>query len=468
MNNEELWRSILAELELNLSRANFTTWFKHTFIAGQEGNTVIIGVPNAFTKTWLENKYQQPIVKALKNITRNESVQTQFRVMPLRNTASTTPLPNLPPHHQSSSPQDNNDAPASPASSSGRAAAPVDAHGLNPRYVFPTFIVGKNNELAHAAARAVVDRPGNVYNPLFIYGGVGLGKTHLLQAVGHDFLRQNPSAKILYTSCEQFTNDFVRAIKNGGIDQFKDRYRTIDLLLIDDIQFMMGKEQTEEQFFHTFNELHQRNKQIVISSDRPPKALPGLEHRLLSRFEWGMIADIGAPDLETRIAILESKLSEKHYQLSEEIIHTIASVIQSNIRELEGALNRVIAYHQLSGAAPTSASVQSLLESISGTLRKGSVTPKHIIKIVSQYFDVTIEDLTGESRKKELVIPRQIIMYLMREEIKSSFPNIGSELGGRDHTTAMHAYTKIGKEVEKNDRIRQDINLIRQRIYTAQ
>lgn len=460
MNNEELWRSILAELELSLSRANFTTWFKHSFVAEQGEGKIVVGVPNAFTKTWLENKYHHAIVKALRAITHDQVKEVHYRVQ----TQRTAPPPTDTPFAGTPPSRDDAKSPLTAGGPSEKSVA-TDRHGLNPRYLFSTFIVGKNSELAHAAARAVVDRPGNVYNPLFIYGGVGLGKTHLLQAVGHEYLTKDPSAKILYTSCEQFTNEFVRAIKNGSIDQFKDKHRTTDLLLIDDIQFMTGKEQTEEQFFHTFNELHQRNKQIVISSDRPPKALPGLEHRLLSRFEWGMIADIGIPDLETRTAILEAKMGEKRYHIPKEIISAIAAMVESNIRELEGALNRVIAYHQLSGTPPTPQSVQNILDSITGAVRKGSITPKHLMKTVSDYYDVAIEDLTGESRKKELVIPRQIIMFLMREEIKSSFPNIGAELGGRDHTTAMHAYTKISKEIEKNERIRQDINLIKQRLY---
>jgi len=463
MTNEELWRSILAELELTLSRANFTTWFKYSFVAERDEKKIIVGVPNTFTKTWLENKYHPAIVKALRSITHDEIKEVHFRVQTRKSlpAQSDSSLPAR--DHTPTTPHQENNLPTPHAQEKGHA---TDAHGLNPRYIFSTFIVGKNNELAHAAARAVTDRPGSVYNPLFIYGGVGLGKTHLLQAVGREFLTKNQAAKILFTSCEQFTNEFVRAIKSGHIDAFKDKHRNTDLLLIDDIQFMMGKEQTEEQFFHTFNELHQRNKQIVISSDRPPKALPGLEHRLLSRFEWGMIADISSPDLETRIAILEAKITEKNYPLPKDIVTTIATLIASNIRELEGALNRVMAYHQLSGSAPTTASVQSILESISGTVRKGSITPKFLIKIVSDYFDVAIIDLMGESRKKELVTPRQIIMFLMREEIRSSFPNIGAELGGRDHTTAMHAHTKISREIENNDRVRQDINLIKQKLYS--
>lgn len=451
MTNEELWQAVLGELELTLSRANFTIWFKHTFVMSREGARLLVGVPNTFTKTWFENKYHQAIVKAIRNITHDEVSEVIYQVESRRSA----------PLMQSALLEETNVARASiPAASHA-----VDEHGLNPRYVFNSFVVGKNNELAHAAARAIVDKPGEVYNPFFIYGGVGLGKTHLMQAIGHEILRCRPNSHVLYASCEKFTNDFVYSIKNGNAEHFKDHYRTVDVLLIDDIHFMTGKEQTQEQFFHTFNELHQQNKQIIISSDRPPKALPGLEQRLLSRFEWGMIADISFPDLETRIAIIEAKLLERSFSLPREIISHIASAIQSNIRELEGALNRIIAHHQLNRTKPTAESVRCILETIISAPKHGAITPKQLIKVVSQYFDISVDDLTGESRKKELVTPRQIVMYLMREEIKSSFPNIGSELGGRDHTTAMHAYSKITNEVECNERMRQDVALIRQRLY---
>ncbi|MEW6610601.1 MAG: chromosomal replication initiator protein DnaA [Patescibacteria group bacterium] len=450
----ELWQAVLGELELLLSRAHFTTWFKHTFIIERDGSRLVIGVPNTFTKTWLENKYHQSIVKALRNVTNNElcevSYQVQARHFPLQ--ATVPPL-------------ENRRGELSPEATSPQFANRMDKYGLNPRYVFQSFVVGKSNELAHAAAKAVAQQPGVIYNPLFIYGGVGLGKTHLMQAIGHEFLSNDPSKKVLYTSCEKFTNEFVFSIKNGNADSFKDRYRTVDVLLIDDIHFMAGKEQTQEQFFHTFNELHQHNRQIVISSDRPPKALAGLEQRLLSRFEWGMIADIGLPDLETRIAILERKLTERNMSLDTSIVTSIASTIQSNIRELEGVLNRILAYQQLNGTVLTPELVHSLLVSMSVPPKRGAITPKHLMKVVAQYYDISIENLVGESRKKELVIPRQIVMYLMREEIKSSFPNIGAELGGRDHTTAMYAYTKIVEELEKNEQIRQDVTLIRQQLF---
>ena len=321
--------------------------------------------------------------------------------------------------------------------------------------------------MAHAAARAVSEKPGEVYNPLFIYGGVGLGKTHLLQAVGHIVLKTKATAKILYTTCEKFTNDFVQAIKTGKMKNFQEKYRNVDLLIMDDVQFMEGKEQTQEQFFHTFNDLYQKNRQIVISSDRPPKAIPTLEDRLKSRFECGMIADIGEPDIETRIAIIQAKLSEKKYFLDDKIINLIAAGIQSNIRELEGALNRIIAYHSLKKQSPTIESVKEIVNNLVNLPRKGSISAKTIIQIVADYFEINKEDIIGSCRKKELVGPRQIIMYLMREEMSASFPNIGRELGGRDHTTAMHAHSKVKNQLIDDEKIKQDVILLKQKIFNT-
>jgi chromosomal replication initiator protein len=338
--------------------------------------------------------------------------------------------------------------------------------GLNDRYTFDTFIVGKGNELAHAACLAVVQKPGEVYNPLFIYGGAGLGKTHLMQAIGHEIHKIAPKKKIIYVTCEKFTNEFIRSISQGDTEKFKEVYRSADILLVDDIQFLAGKEGTQEEFFHTFNALHQHNRQIVISSDRPPKAIPALENRLVSRFEWGMIADIAQPDFENRVAILNAKCKEKNYELPPEIITLVATSVQSNVRELEGALNRIIAFHHLNNTKPTVNSVRSIITSTSHYQKRGgAITVKQIMSNVADFFEIKMDDLTGNSRKKELVVPRQITMFLMREEAKCSYPTIGQELGNRDHTTAMHAYEKIRKASEDDEKIRQDINLIRQRLY---
>ena len=451
MSNNQLWQAALGELELLLSKANFTTWFKNTFIAELDGRRVVIGVSNSFTKAWLESKYHDAIVKALHHASNKVVEVVEYRV---------------------ESPQkvsvEAKEAPATqPPSISRLANQPVEQTGLDQKYTFEHFVVGKGNELACAAARAVADRPGSVYNPLFIYGGVGLGKTHLIQAVGNEILAREPKKRALYISSERFTNEFIQAISRGNTEKFKNFYRGVDVLLIDDIQFLSGKEGTQEEFFHTFNTLHQANKQIVITSDRSPKSISSLEARLLSRFEWGMLADIAQPDLETRIAILESKCRERGYELSGEIIEYVASTIQNNIRELEGALNRIIAYHDLNKATPTLETTKSLLNSLAQTPRRGGVTPKQLVLTVASFFDLTLEDLLGVSRKRELVEPRQIAMFLLREELRSSFPAIGQELGGRDHTTAMHACSKITDLLARDEKVKQDVSLIRQRLYAT-
>ncbi len=452
MDTKQLWEAVLGELELSLSKANFTTWFKNTFIDSYADGKVVIAVPNTFTKTWLENKYHKEIVKAIQSATDNGVSDVTYTV---KSAARTTPptidaARTVPPAEQETA-QTHDER---------------NGFGLNARYTFDSFVVGKNNELAHAACQAVAQRPGEVYNPLFLYGGAGLGKTHLMQAIAHEVLQRWPDRKVIYVTCEKFTNEFIQAISGGEGERFKSFYRSADVLLIDDIQFLAGKEGTQEEFFHTFNALHQQNRQIVISSDRPPKAIPALENRLVSRFEWGMIADISQPDLESRIAILNAKVREKSYPLSDDIISLVASTVHSNVRELEGALNRIIAYHQLNNSTPTVESVKSILSGMSEQHRReGAITVKQIIKTVSDFFDISVNDLLGSSRKKELVGPRQISMYLMREEAKCSYPTIGQELGGRDHTTAMHAYEKIKKAVNDDEKTRQDITLIRQRLY---
>ncbi len=458
MNKEQLWQSILGELELILSKANFSTWFKDTFISAWEDEKIVVGVPNTFTQSWLQNKYHSAIQTAYKNINGNPAKEISYRVESIKKSTQNTP-----PQYsiqQSPDPQTQQNHVQTQTKPS-----PVGSFGLNHKYRFENFIVGKNNELAHAAAKAIAQSPGQTYNPFFIYGGVGLGKTHLLQAIGHEILQHHPQLKVLYTSCEKFTNDFVQSIKNGTTSKFQSYYRDIDLLIVDDIQFMAGKDQTQEQFFHTFNDLHQNNKQIIISSDRPPSAIPTIEERLKSRFSWGMIADIGSPDLETRIAILDTKVSEKNLHLDREIINYIASVVQTNIRELEGALNRIVAHLELTKTEPSLDNVKTILSNITPQNKKGVITPRQVIKEVTDFYDVTIDSILGSSRKKELVTPRQIIMFLIRKETNASFPNIGAELGGRDHTTVMHACKKISKELETNEKLDAEINAIKQRLY---
>ncbi len=449
MTNEQLWQAILGELEVSLSRANFTTWFKNTCIILREDNKITVAVPNVFTETWLENKYHKFIINALKKISNGELTEIFYKVTTKPESQSS--LANL--------------KQALKSTDEELGGIKLDENGLNTKYTFDKFIVGKNNELAQAAAQAVVKKPGSAYNPLFVYGGVGLGKTHLLQAIGHEILKKQPKAKLLYVTSEQFTNQFVNSIRAGKIKDFQNKFRGLDVLIIDDIQFIAGKEQTQEQLFHTFNDLHQNNKQIILSSDRTPKAIPNLEQRLESRFEWGMIVDIGEPDLETKIAIAEAKLFEKKFSLDKKIIEYLAENVGHNIRELEGAINRLVAIYQLENRRVALDEAKSIIQSLSLHLPKGSLTAKKIIKVVADFYEENVVDIIGESRKKELVVPRQIAMFLMREEANASFPNIGQELGKRDHTTAMHAYAKIKNSLNDNEKIRQDIALIKQKLY---
>lgn len=460
MNNQEIWQAVLGEMEVSLSKANFTTWFKSTFISTLEDDKVIISVPNTFTKAWLEKKYHQNILQALEKVIQRKIKEILYKVELIK---KTEPIMGNMDGIGASDTLDNYSA-AAEMEHTKTQDLKLNRFGLNSRYIFKNFIVGKNSQLAHAACKAVAATPGTTYNPLFIYGGVGLGKTHLLQAVGNEFAKKT-NQKILYVTCERFTNDYIQAVRTGRAKEFKDFYRNVDLLLIDDIQFMGGKDGTQEEFFHTFNELHQTNRQIVVSSDRQPKAIPSLEQRLQSRFEWGMIVDITQPDIETRTAILEAKCRERNYHLSDDILTYIANVIQSNIRELEGALNRVVAYHQFNQTSPSLDSTKEILANIISSFQSKSITPKIIIEAVAKFYDVEIVDLIGKSRKKELVIPRQIAMFLMREEINTSFPTIGHEFGGRDHTTAIHACNKVNGEVKQNQRKKQELESIRQLIY---
>jgi len=470
--NQQLWQAVLGELELDLSKASFTTWLKNTFIMENQDGRVVIAVPNTFSQAWLKQKYHQKIYNIIQNKTAERIKEINYKVQTLKNfqeqiknikktifEEAKMVFPSPTERISIAAYQAANHQPVTETS-------PAKNQGLNPKYIFENFIVGKANELAHAAAIAVAERPGQAYNPLFIYGGAGLGKTHLIQAIGNNIQKKEPHKKIVYVTCEQFTNDFITCISSGKAEKFNGLYRTADVLLIDDVQFLTGKEGTQEAFFHTFNDLHQNDRQIVITSDRPPKAIATLEERLLSRFEWGMIADISHPDLETRIAILEAKCREKSFELGRDIIQYITLNIQNNIRELEGALNKIVANYQLQKTPLTLDNVKKILFSISDVSKKsGAVTPRQLIELISSYYELSIEDLLGQSREKRLAFPRQIVMYLLREELQCSYPTIGHELGGRDHTTAMHAYEKISNLLENNEKTRQEINLLKQKIY---
>lgn len=451
MTNEELWQAVLGELELSISKPNFNTWLKETFISAFNENEqgIFIGVPNAFTQTWLQNKYHKAILSALQNITDNKVKKVVYRVETKKAFALGS---------RKITEQQETTLPDS-------LRRLLEEIGLNPRYAFENFIVGKGNELAHAAAQAVVDNLGQKYNPLFIHGGVGLGKTHLLQAVGQEVLKRDKNKNILYISAEGFANDFIQAIRTGRGKDFKNHYRSLDLLLIDDVQFIAGKESTREEFFHTFNTLHQKNSQLVFTADRPPRSISGLEDRLTSRLEMGMIADVSALDIETRIAILETKAKERDFQLMGETVQYLATNFQRNVRELEGALNKIIAHCELHNTECDLKLVKEVVSSLANQVKKGAVTARQLIKVVADFYELKLNDLTEGGRRRELAIPRQIAMYLLREELDCSYPTIGLELGGRDHTTAMHAYKKIFKEMEAEGRIKQEIEMIKERLY---
>lgn len=462
MTNEELWKAVLGELELELSRPNFNTWFKNTFIFSfnEREREVVVGVPNAFTQTWLKTKYHKAILGVLNRVTDDRVKRVEYRV------ETTRPVLGEEVRFKEVEAGVFMRGEGGQILEQGQARGKIgEGMGLNPRYTFKSFIVGSGNELAHAACQAVVAAPGEKYNPLFIYGGVGLGKTHLLQAVGNEVLRLSKVSRVAYITAEDFVNAFVQSLKEGRGKDFKDHYRTLDVLLIDDVQFIGGKDKTREEFFHTFNTLHQNNKQLVFTSDRPPKAISGLEDRLVSRLEMGMIADVTVPDLETRRAILETKMMEKNLNLEDKIIEYLATTFQRNIRELEGALNKIIGYSEFYNRPCNLGEVMKIVASLAAQTRRGAVTPKQLVKMVADFYEIKIEDLISGGRKKELAVPRQIAMYLLRRELDCSYPTIGDELGGRDHTTAMHAFRKVTKEVEQEGRIKQEIDLIRERLY---
>lgn len=454
MTNEEIWKAVLGEMELTLPRANFTTWFKNTAIVSKDADSIVVSVPNGFIKEWLENKFNKKILQSIRVLTPEvrdvKYIVGRPRVEFTRQDLSKIVMEN--------DLEDKNDASAD---------KDVDriTH-LNNRYSFDSFVIGSNNALAHAAAAAITKNLGKLYNPLFLYGGVGLGKTHLLQAVGNELLKENKDRKILYLPAEKFTADIVEAIKNRTIEDLKNKYSQLDLLIVDDVQFIAGKEKTQDIFFSTFNELYGKNKQIVLSSDRPPKAIPALEERLRSRFEGGMIADVGLPDFETRLAILKVKITEKNYTLDNEVLSYIATHIQKNVRELEGALNRIIAFCQIYNKIPDIKEVKSILTAyLSTPYRKTS--PQTILKSVADFYSISLNDLFKRSRKKEVVKPRQVAMFLLREETKLSFPEIGQKLGGRDHSTVIHACTKIKEESSVDEPLKQELAMIKERVYNS-
>lgn len=439
---KEIWQTALGEFEVIFSNANFRTWFKDTFILEIQEKEIIIGVPNGFTKEWLENKYHPQVKETLQKIL-GDVPKISYRVSSKNPVPSPSAAPVAPPKEMASRhPQ------------------------LNNKYRFHNFVVGNSNRLAAATAQAIVAKPGTVYNPLFIYGGVGLGKTHLVQAIGNEILIKSPKKKIVYVPCERFTNDFIQSISNGKINDFKKAYRDVDVLLVDDIQFLSGKEGTQEEFFHTFNTLHQDDRQIVMTSDRVPQAIPQLQERLSSRFGCGMVADIQPPNLEMREAILGAKAKEKNFSMDANIIHYIATQVESNIRELEGAITRLKSYTELNKITPSMDVASKILQDTISAKGK-SLSVEKILKVVGGFFKISPSDLISAKRDKDLVWSRQIVMYLLRHEMNLSFPKIGQELNKKDHTTIMHGVGKIEKEIGVNNDLKQELTIIKEKLYIA-
>ncbi|TKJ29252.1 MAG: chromosomal replication initiation protein DnaA [Chloroflexi bacterium B3_Chlor] len=440
MDLKGVWEAAKGELQLQMTKATYDTWISNTFPIAYEDGTFIVGVHNTYAQEWLENRLRTIIKRTLIGLT-NRTCEVRFVVRPKQEAPSlTTPL------LQEGSPD--SEASASP---------PI----LVPHYTFDTFIVGGSNRLPHAAALAVAENPGESYNPLFIHGGVGLGKTHLLHAVGKLALTLN--LQVLYVSSETFTNDLIDSIRNRTTDDFRAKYRQVDILLVDDIQFIAGKESTQEEFFHTFNTLYSSKKQIVISSDRPPKAIPTLEERLSSRFEWGLIADIQPPDLETRIAILRFKADTQSLDVPDDVIDLIAHKFQNNIRQLEGALNRVVAHGQIAFSPLTVALATEALHDV--LLPHETLTVDQIVEAVARFYDFQEDDLRGSRRTKHLALARQVAMYLSREETKTSLLQVGAALGNRDHTTVLHGHDKIARQIEEDEQLRRDVLAIKGLLY---
>ena len=465
-NLKELWRAALGELQLAMPKANYDTWFKETYVVSEEDDVFCIGVPNAFAREWLENKYRSHVRASLQRLV-GRTVDVRFITVPggAAPAAGTGQRPSNPAYSgQNIDGSSASVTPVAPPSERRSEGAPVTAI-LNPRYTFATFVVGSNNRLAHAAALSVAERPGHSYNPLFVYGGSGLGKTHLMHAIGHAVLSRHPKKRVAYATSEKFTIEFINSIRGQKSEEFRERYRRIDVLLIDDIQFIAGKEGTQEEFFHTFNAIHEEGKQIIMSSDRPPKAIPQLEDRLRSRFEWGLIADISTPDLETRTAILRAKAEAANVAVPPPVIDFLAQRIVSNIRELEGALTRIVAYATLNAVAVTTELAQTMLQNILYNPRRQSLSPERIVETVAKYYGVPSDQLRGKARDKQIVLPRQIAMYLMREETEAPLLRIGEALGGRDHSTILHGCEKIEREMGENDDFRRDINSLRELLY---
>ena len=439
MELEQIWEEALKMIEEETSPVSFATWIQPIVPCGIIGNKIILQVKESFLKEIIEKRHLPLIRTAIKMVTKNEydimiTTEEEQKAGNLHNLAAEKPAEN------------------------------ELARNLNPKYVFDSFVVGNSNRMAHAASLAVAESPAQAYNPLFLYGNSGLGKTHLMHSIGHFILDRNPQAKVLYVTSETFTNELINSIQNNKNEEFRNKYRNIDVLLIDDVQFIIGKESTQEEFFHTFNTLHGANKQIILSSDRPPKDMDILEDRIRSRFEWGLLADIQSPDYETRIAILRKKQELDGYSVSDDVIEYIASNIKSNIRELEGALNKIIAYANLEKREINIDLAEQVLRDIISPNEKKVITPEFIIDTVADHFDITPSDIVGSKRSSKIVFPRQIAMYLCREMLDAPLTGIGKMMGDRDHTTVMHGIEKIEKEMSAKDSVRNTVDILKKKI----
>ncbi|WP_018249403.1 chromosomal replication initiator protein DnaA [Orenia marismortui] len=443
---KEIWSATLSSIEEELSKPSFETWFKPTEILAIQNNTIIIEVPNEFAKDWLKTKYSNLIKETLLKIT-NKSHQVKFVIPEMEEEEIFLEKEEL--ENKKTEKADEEEV--------------IESSVLNPKYTFDTFVIGNSNRFAHAASLAVAEAPAKAYNPFFIYGDVGLGKTHLMHAIGHYILKHNSNMKVMYLTSEEFTNRLINSIRYDKTIEFRNQYRNIDILLIDDIQFLAGKERTQEEFFHTFNALHDANKQIIISSDRPPKEIPTLEERLRSRFEWGLITDIQEPDLETRIAILKKKATLEDLEVPNDVIVYIANKIESNIRELEGALIRVVAYSSLTNEHITVNLAQEALKGIVANNQDNipkEITVNLIKKIVSQHYGINMTDMDSKKRTRAIAFPRQVAMYISRELTDLSLPQIGNRFGGRDHSTILHGYDKIKNIILEDKKLKKTIDTL--------
>ena len=475
MNARQLWQAVLADLETSITRNAFTNWFLQTGLAGVEDDVATVTAPHSYAASTLQNRYAPQVEKALTRII-GRPIQATFTVAekPGGPEAFGTPIASngapttsearpRPPERRAKPGRPANDGLVSNRQLELTPSAP---NGLNRRLTFDTYVVGSSNRLAHAASLAVADHPGGKFNPLFVHGGVGLGKTHLLHAIGHKALAINADLSVMYVTSETFTNDVINDIRSGRMDDFRARYRRIDILMIDDIQFIAGKESTQEEFFHTFNALYQNGKQIIISSDRPPRSISALEDRMRSRFEGGLIADVQSPDYEMRIAILGQKADDFGIRIPPDVTEYVAHKDQTNIRELEGALNKILMLAQLYQKPLTlPLAIEALTDSTIG-MRRSSTTSLEVLEAVAGYYKIGQKDLTGRSRKRDVTTPRQVAMYILREETDASLVDIGRALGGRDHTTILHGVEKVERDLEHDVQLRAQVMAIREAILT--